>query len=135
MPVLLAVLLATRGSPSGGAGSCCWLDPTRCPLPAHSCEIPACSYELQYDDAVSALKAGTTCFTCHAERCSQATAPAGSCHTGGDLVCDPTHDPSICAATPHSSLHPGIWQNECAFSARHRRWAAAAVICLSDLLS
>ena len=95
------------------SGSCCWLDSTACPLPSHSCEIPACSYELRTDDALTGLKAGTTCFTCHAERCSQATAPAGSCYTDDNLVCDPTRDPSICAATPRSTLHPGIWQMDC----------------------
>ena len=114
----LAVCVASAASSqntrvSAASGSCCWLDSTACPLPTHSCEIPACSYKLDADDSVAGLAAGTTCFTCHAERCSQATAPAGSCYTGDDLVCDPTRDPSICAATPHSTLHPGIWQMDC----------------------
>lgn len=103
----------TRVSARSAGSSSCWLDSTDCPLPAHSCEIPACSYELETDDLLSGLRAGTTCFTCHAERCSQVTAPAGSCYTGDDLICDPTRDPSICAATPRSPLHPGIWQIDC----------------------
>ena len=104
---------ATEAAVSVSSASCCWLDSTACPLPAHSCEIPACSYVLEVDDPLSGVKAGTTCFTCHAERCAQAAAPAGSCNTDDALVCDPTRDPSICAATPHSTLHPGIWQMDC----------------------
>ena len=67
----LAVCVASAASSqntrvSAASGSCCWLDSTACPLPTHSCEIPACSYKLDADDSVAGLAAGTTCFTCHA---------------------------------------------------------------------
>lgn len=112
-----AVTALAAGPLSGGsttAGRSCWLDSTLCPLPTHSCDVPACSYALEWPDPPTGLPVGTTCYTCHAELCGQRAAPAGSCQTAGDdLECDATQDPSICAATPHAALHPGIWQNEC----------------------
>eukprot|EP01052_Picozoa_sp_SAG31_P015369 SAG31_NODE_985_length_10549_cov_2.605339_14_plen_232_part_00 len=99
--------------PAGTRVSTCVENTTTCPLPAHDCSVPPCSYRLEWVDPLTGLPAGTTCFGCHAHTCTQRTAPPG-CNTDANLLfCDPIDDPTICAAGPRAPLHPGVYRTDC----------------------